>query len=64
MSTWERVPFYVGCSYLSDKATVTGFYSPKDPLEFESDCRSWTASNAEGSFPSAEEAMRAAEKAA
>ena len=63
-STWTREPFFGGCSYYAAHATVTGYYSPADPLEFEEDCRSWTASNRPGEhFATADEAMAAANAA-
>lgn len=61
---WNRDPFFGGCSYYSDFAKVTGYYSPNDPLEFESDCSSWRASNLPGKvFQTASDAMEAAESA-
>jgi hypothetical protein len=60
---WKREPFYGGCRYYGEgNLFVIGYYSPADPLEFEPDCKSWLASNFPGEeFPSAEEAMAAAE---
>lgn len=60
---WNRDPFLGGCSYFSEFAKVTGYYS-HDPLEFESDCSTWTASNLPDKvFQTAGEAMEAAESA-
>jgi len=60
---WSRDPFFGGCHYHADDGvTVTGYYSPSDPLEFEGDCSSWTASNLPGQvFQTADAAMDAAE---
>ena len=61
-SNWKREPFFGGCSYHAYHATVTGYYSPADPLEFEEDCTEWTASNLPGkSFQTADDAMNAAD---
>jgi hypothetical protein len=60
---WEREPFYGGVRYYGDNdLIIVGYYSPADPLEFESDCKSWFASNIpDYQFESAKEAMEAAE---
>lgn len=63
MNDWEREPFYGGCRYVSQELgiVVEGEYSPSDPMEFESDCHSWTASNLPGAvFATADDAMEAA----
>ena len=63
MTNWTRAPFLGGCHYYADHATVTGHYSPADPVEFESDCTAWTASNVQGqTFRTADAAMDAADK--
>ena len=61
MTIWTREPFFGGCDYHSHVATVTGYYSPADPIEFEADCKAWNASNRPGQvFETAEAAMEAA----
>lgn len=63
---WYREPFFGGCLYYSSLTgeEVMGRYSPANPLEFEGDCRQWTASNLPGQvFDSADEAMDASDAA-
>lgn len=64
---WRREPFYGGCRYISEAlgAVVEGEYSYSDPIEFEADCSSWSASNVPSqTFETADAAMAAAEEAA
>ena len=58
---WERSPFYGGCTYHNSETgdTVTGYYSPANPLEFEAYCKQWTL-NGSGSYESADAAIKAA----
>jgi hypothetical protein len=62
---WRREPFYGGCHYVADSLHVSGYYSPSNPTQYESDCTYWTASNVRGAgithFATAAEAMAAAE---
>lgn len=58
---WKRNPFLGGCNYINDNLEVIGFYSPENPVEFESDCQEWQASNLPlCSFKTADAAMEAA----
>lgn len=62
---WNRQPFNGGVNYYQDSLTITGEYSPNNPLQFESECTKWVLTNAMGSikysFDTLQEAMDAAQ---